>query len=284
MSAVHHHWHDFDRNHLRHTVLRWIAGGAIILAAHAAAVYGALYLRSLEPPAQMPPAAMMIELAALPVSAPSEVEDLAPGPQMVQAPETTPDAPDEPETETPPPEPVERQVVEDDIPEMAPSPVQSDVVLHKPEPEPVPIPPEKPKPPEKEKPKPEAKPTKRKQAPTTSAAPRSETAPARRTAAPSQGASSANSMSRASWAAMVSAHLNRFKRYPPGAQGITGRPSVRFSLDGSGRVTSASLTRSSGSAVLDAEAVATVRRASPFPRPPDGNGASFSVPVNFTTR
>ncbi|MFG1358205.1 energy transducer TonB family protein [Xanthobacter pseudotagetidis] len=283
MSAIH-HWHDFDRNHFRDTVLRWIAGAAIILAAHAAAVYGALYLRGLEPPAEMPPAAVMIELAALPVSAPSEVEDLAPGPQMVQAPETTPDATDEPETETPPPEPVERKVVEEDLPKIEPSPQQSEVVLQKPEPEPVPLPLEKPKPPEKEKPKPKAKPTKRKQAPVTSAAPRTETAPAQRTAAPSQGASSSNSMSRATWAAMVSAHLNRFKRYPPGAQGITGRPSVRFTLDSSGRVTGVSLTRSSGSSVLDAEAVATVRRASPFPRPPDGNGASFSVPVNFTSR
>lgn len=281
MSAVH-HWHDFDRNHLRDTVLRWIAGGVVILAIHAMAVYAALFFRQVEA-MELPPAAVMIELAALPVSAPSELEEVAPGPQMVQAPETTPDAPDTPEIETPPPDPVERQVVDEKLPEPPPSPAPAEVVLPKSEPEP-PLPMAKPKPEPTEKPKREVKPTKRKEAPTTSAAPRSEAQPSQRTAAPSQGASASNSMARASWAAMISAHLNRFKRYPPGAQGITGRPSVRFTLDGSGRVTSAGLTRSSGSGVLDAEAVATVHRASPFPRPPDGRGASFSVPVNFTSR
>ena len=91
-------------------------------------------------------------------------------------------------------------------------------------------------------------------------------------------------ISRATWAAQISAHLNRFKRYPPGAHGASGRPSVRFSLDGAGQVVSVGLARSSGNHALDAEALATVRRASPFPRPPDGRGASFSVPVNFVSR
>ncbi|WP_454917165.1 TonB family protein [Xanthobacter sediminis] len=278
MSAV--HWHDLDRTHLRDSILRWLAAGVFILLAHTVFVYAVLFWRKVES-AAAPPAAVMIELAPMPVSAPSPTEDVAPGPEMMQSPETTPDAPDKMEEAEPPPEPLKQEVVEK-VPDLPPTPAPSEVVLPKPEPEQKPV--DKPKPKPVEKPKKEAKPTRRQQAPTTSAAPRSEAAPSQSTAAPSPGIAASNSQARASWAAMISAHLNRFKRYPPGAEGITGRPSVRFSLDGSGRVTSVGLSNSSGSPVLDEEAVATVRRASPFPAPPDGRGASFSVPVNFTRR
>jgi periplasmic protein TonB len=278
VSAV--HGHDLDRNHLRDSVLRWLAAGLLIVGAHTVFVYLALFWHKVES-AAAPPAAVMIELAPMPVSAPSQTEDVAPGPEMMQAPVTTPDAPDKMEDAPPPPDPVKQDVAQD-VPELPPTPAPSEVVLPAPQPEPKPV--EKPKPKPEEKPKKEAKPTRRKQAPVTSAAPRSDAAPSRSTAAPSPGVEASNSQARASWAAMISAHLNRFKRYPSGAEGITGRPSVRFALDGSGRVTSVSLIRSSGSSVLDDEAVATVRRASPFPSPPDGRGASFSVPVNFTRR
>ncbi|MGR7997555.1 TonB family protein [Xanthobacter sp. ZOL 2024] len=283
MSAV--HWHDFDRHHLRDSLLRWAAAGLLIVLVHTAFVYGALFWRKVEA-ASAPPAAVMIELAPMPVSAPSQVEDVAPGPQMVQAPEPTQDdAPDVVEDSTPPPpEPLLEQAL-DKLPELPPAPMISEVTLPMPQPKPEIKEEEKRKPdPEKKPEKKKAKPSRRPAAPTTAAAPRSEAAPSRTTAAPSPGISASNSQARASWASMVSAHLNRFKRYPPGAQSLSGRPTVRFSLDGSGRVTSARLVRSSGSSVLDAEAVATVQRASPFPRPPDGNGATFSVPVNFTRR
>lgn len=283
MSAA--HWHDFDGPHLRHSLLRWGAAGLFILLAHTVFVYGALFWRTVEGVAS-PPAAVMIELAPLPVSAPSQVDDVAPGQQMVQAPEPTKtDAPDTPDESTPPPpEPLIEQAL-DKLPELPPAPFMSEVTLPAPQPKPEITEKDERKPdpqkkPETKKPKPSRRPP----APVTSAAPRSEAAPSRTTAAPSAGVSASNSQARASWAAMVSAHLNRFKRYPPGAQGLVGRPSVRFSLDGAGRVTSVSLSRSSGSALLDEEAVATVRRASPFPRAPDGSGASFSVPVNFTRR
>jgi len=36
--------------------------------------------------------------------------------------------------------------------------------------------------------------------------------------------------------------------------------------------------------VLDQEILAMVRRASPFPAPPDGQPKSFTVPLNFTAR
>ncbi|MGQ3672706.1 TonB family protein [Xanthobacter sp. TB0136] len=278
-------WHDFDRINWPRLLALWAVAGLFVLILHSVAVYAALFWQEVEP-VQSPPAAVMVELAPLPVSADTQEEDVAPGPPMEQAPDVEPvDKPDEkPDEEPPPPEPVQEKV-DEEMPELKPAPVPSQVVLPEPKPREVAKPVEKPKPRrEQPKPKEEARPKPRKPAPQTSAAPRSDAQRSNTTAAPSQGASASNSRERASWASRVSAHLNRFKRYPAGAAGATGRPVVRFTLNGSGQVTSASLVRSSGSAVLDQEAVATVRRASPFPRPPDGQGASFSVPVNFTRR
>jgi colicin import membrane protein len=81
----------------------------------------------------------------------------------------------------------------------------------------------------------------------------------------------------------VIAHLTRFKRYPLAAQarGSQGTPTVAFALDTAGRVSSASLARSSGDAELDAEALAMVRRAVPFPPPPPGAPRSFSAAIAF---
>lgn len=84
----------------------------------------------------------------------------------------------------------------------------------------------------------------------------------------------------------VAAHLARFKQYPAAARsaGTQGVATVSFSIDGSGRVTAARLTNGSGNAAIDQEVVAMVRRASPFPRPPDGQGRNFTVPVRFNLR
>lgn len=90
----------------------------------------------------------------------------------------------------------------------------------------------------------------------------------------------------ASYRARVMAHLVRFKRYPEAARtrNVRGRVLVTFSLDATGRVTGASLAGSSGQGLLDAEAVAMVHRASPFPpMPPDAGqtGASFTAPIVY---
>ncbi len=277
-------WYEFDRSSLRRSVALWAIAGLFILLLHTVAVYAALFWQS-EVAASSPPAAVMVELAPMPVSAEAQVEDVAPGPPMEQAPDVEPvDKPDEKaDNAPPPPEPVQPQV-DEEMPELPPVPFQSNVALPEPKPREIVEEVEKPKPQPKEQPKPQAKPKPRKPAPQTAAAPRSDAPRSNTTAAPSPGASASNSREQASWASRVSAHLNRFKRYPSGAQNVTGRPVVRFSLNSSGQVTSASLVRSSGSSILDQEAVATVRRASPFPPPPNGQGASFSVPVNFTRR
>jgi protein TonB len=148
---------------------------------------------------------------------------------------------------------------------------------------------QKPVPPKTQEPKPPAKTTapqrKRIAAPTAK-----NTSQQQRTAALPSSAASGVGRGRSdlssNYQGRVSAHLARHKRYPADAQraGSQGVATVTFSLDGGGRVTGVQLTRGSGIASIDQEVVAMVRRASPFPPPPDGRGRSFTVPVRFNLR
>lgn len=106
-----------------------------------------------------------------------------------------------------------------------------------------------------------------------------------RVAASQSGVGIGSSRAIRDWASRVSAHLARNKRYPRDALalGIGGTAAVAFSLDGGGNVTAIRLVRSSGNASLDRESQDLVRRASPFPAPPQGR-ASITVPVNFNVR
>jgi periplasmic protein TonB len=96
-------------------------------------------------------------------------------------------------------------------------------------------------------------------------------------------AAAANASAASAYRNSVIGHLASFKRYPPAARarGAQGSPAVSFSIDASGRVVSVSLTRASGDPDFDAEIVAMVHRASPFPAPPPGAPHVFSAGVNF---
>ncbi|MFL6930329.1 MAG: energy transducer TonB, partial [Xanthobacteraceae bacterium] len=85
------------------------------------------------------------------------------------------------------------------------------------------------------------------------------------------------------YSGLVFAHLARHNQFPADARnrGEQGSAMIGFSLDGGGRVTRVSLVRSSGFSSLDQEAPAMVRRASPFPAPPDGRPVSFTAPASF---
>ncbi|MFA5964949.1 MAG: TonB family protein [Sphingomonas sp.] len=70
-------------------------------------------------------------------------------------------------------------------------------------------------------------------------------------------------------------------RRPDGLH-LPGMAVVLFTLDGTGRLTAIDVRQSSGSALLDRIAVRTVRRAAPFPAPPDGiDDPTFSVAFHF---
>ncbi|MBV6488792.1 MAG: TonB family protein [Pseudorhodoplanes sp.] len=85
---------------------------------------------------------------------------------------------------------------------------------------------------------------------------------------------------------LVAAHLARYKQFPADARsrGQQGSVTISFSLSGSGSVNAVRLVRGSGVPSIDQEAQAMVRRASPFPSPPDGHAMSFTVPVSFHLR
>ena len=64
-------------------------------------------------------------------------------------------------------------------------------------------------------------------------------------------------------------------------QGLPGSAGVHFSIDERGKLLEVEIVHRSGVASLDAEAVAIVRKAAPFPPPPQGAQLSFDADVNF---
>jgi protein TonB len=288
----------------RQLLLRW--GGATLCVAtlHVGTVFAVVNWPRQALPAGEPPAAIMVELAPIPVAPEAPPEEVAVGPQQEMSEESTPtEAEDEP-VETPeqpvesteaeptlepvkePIEPViEPQPDQPELPKME----QAEAVL----PAPTAVPePEKPKEIEKpkevkleEKPeeieKKKSKPKPKSVAQAASAPKPIESARAKVNAAPSSGTASAASIS--SWRGTVVAHLNRHKRYPGG--GARGTSSVAFTIDRSGRVITARLIRSSGDKRLDQEAVSLARRASPVPKPPaniKGGSIVLTVPIRFS--
>lgn len=83
---------------------------------------------------------------------------------------------------------------------------------------------------------------------------------------------------------LVQRALRRALRFPKGAGNARGEVQVTFVVSASGRATQITVTRSSGHAVLDREAVATVKRAAPFPPIPEGadrKSWTFTMPLAF---
>jgi protein TonB len=85
--------------------------------------------------------------------------------------------------------------------------------------------------------------------------------------------------------ALVFGHIQRFKRYPASARGASGTVVVRFELNRAGGVIGSAVTKSSGNAALDREALDLLSRASPFPPFPTskpGEKDNYIAPVNFS--
>jgi protein TonB len=88
----------------------------------------------------------------------------------------------------------------------------------------------------------------------------------------------------ASWHQAVVARLERFQRYPAQAKGATGVANLSFSIDRQGHVLNSQIIKSSGSAVLDAEALSLMTRAAPLPPPPAAvpdTDLTFVLPIRF---
>lgn len=87
------------------------------------------------------------------------------------------------------------------------------------------------------------------------------------------------------WQGRVLAQLEKHRRYPGNARSlrVQGTAYVRFRMNRGGQVLSAAIQRSSGSAILDQAALATLRRAQPLPPiPPEmPDEVELAVPVEF---
>ncbi len=79
--------------------------------------------------------------------------------------------------------------------------------------------------------------------------------------------------------------LRRALRFPKGAGSARGEVQVTFVVSSSGAASQIAISQSSGHAVLDKEAIATVKRAAPFPPIPEAAGRNswtFTMPLAFT--
>ena len=204
-----------------------------MLGVHAVAVL--LTLNWTVPQAiELPPAAMMVELAPLPEPAPPPPPKAAPQP----------------------PAPVE----ELPLPKLVEAPKPKIAIAKPPKPKAKPQPP-----------KPEKKPEPPKEAPPTEEvvdAPPSNTPP-QKSAAPAPSIAS-NSNALPTWQSDLLRHLAKYKRYPEDARrrGLQGINRLRFVVDAEGKVVSYAMAGGSGSAALDRATLEMIRRAGTVPKPP----------------
>ena len=158
-----------------------------------------------------------------------------------------------------PPEPPREQKEEEEKPKIEPPPPQPEAEVTLPQEE---TKPEPPKPvPQPEQPRPTAPPRQR----------------------------SASAAAVTAWNVTIAKQIERHKGYPPSAlpRRESGVTQVAFAIDRDGRLIGSRIVHGSGHAALDQEAIDTLRRAQPFPRPPEGlpgETFEFTVPVKFTVK
>lgn len=88
----------------------------------------------------------------------------------------------------------------------------------------------------------------------------------------------------ADWRLQMAGRIDRNKTFPADGYCREGVVTVTFLIDRAGNLLSSEIAESSNSPAFDVEALAILKRAHPFPPPPEGVGGAFvslSVPIRF---
>jgi len=218
-------------------------------------------------------------------SAPAVLVDFAPLPAAPAEPTPLPPGPPQPQAEAPPapqPLPVPVTAKTEEKQEEAPAAEKPVDIKTEPAPTTVTLPPPKPAP-SRAEPKP------RQRQASLASAPSAAEQRATRAVAAAPGASAHNPDALPSWRSALVAQIERYKRYPEEARsrGDQGVAQVAFSVDRNGGVHDARVVHSSGSSLLDRDALAWVARAQPLPPPPPelpGARVSVVVPLRYFFR
>ncbi|SFB53827.1 energy transducer TonB [Azotobacter beijerinckii] len=225
------------------TLPRWGLCLLLVLGLHVGVALWSLYWRSESKPIELapPPPAMMVALA--------------PAAAAAAAPAAPPPPPEPP---APPKPVVQPKPIEAPKPKLALPPPKPKAKPQPPKPEAKPVPKTESQPVAQSQPQPQNS------APAASNAPRSDAKPA------SQSGSPESSNALPSWQGILRAHLSRYKRYPPESRrrGDEGTVTLRFKIDGQGRLLSFELVSRSGRTALDQATLQMIRRAEPLPPPP----------------
>lgn len=85
------------------------------------------------------------------------------------------------------------------------------------------------------------------------------------------------------WQRKVSQLIGANYAYPRSAvlRGEQGSAKVKIAFSGAGKVLSVDLVKSSGSAILDREAVRIPRKVGTYPAPPTGSNTDIVVPITW---
>ena len=258
----------------RAALVRWVVSGGLVLAAHVLAL--AMLDREVDEAAEGAGSPVaFIELAPVAAAPPGPPSDLAPGPLQADSEASANDTPALPpaETKPPAPDPSPLPAPQSDAGE-APAPSPTPVETPTPTPVVTPTPPQPVVPPS-EPPSDAVVPT----------APPSVAEVAPNAAGPEPGRiASAISPRTLRWRQALVAQIERFKRYPKRAAGQFGVARLAFTIDRQGRLLDVRIVGGSGSPALDEDALATVKRAQPFPAPPEtapNEELSLVLPIRY---
>ncbi|TPM91323.1 energy transducer TonB [Mesorhizobium sp. B2-1-3A] len=290
----------------------WAGAATLILGAHVAVAYAVQTFSMVNEADGGPPPAQVIEMAPMTVmpaveeevaaldavmpdqSEPTPTPTTEPTPEQVEKAEPVTEqpeavAPDETEpTQTEKTEQVDQPPLDEVVPDIVEA-VAPDVVIPLPQAKPVETPKQK-KPVEAKAKKPVDKPKPKKEKtapPKTVTAASADAKPAAKTAAPKSAEATGRSGDSSKWDSKLRSWINRHTRYPSAARArrVEGSAYVTFTVDSSGRVLAARLTRSSGNADLDRAALSVLQGATvPAPPPELGGRQSRTAPFVFNLR